>query len=81
MDHPLAEAVLRAFEQKPRLDGSAIAPLLAGGSLTAREASHFSYVGEHALKALHRDGKLIRDDAGWFLLKKQNVERLPLARP
>jgi hypothetical protein len=75
--HPLAHIVLKAFQHQPLLDGSKLAPILAGQSLTAKEARYYSLVAAHTLEILRKVGLLTRNEHGWYhLLERDNVARL-----
>jgi hypothetical protein len=78
--HPLADIVAKAFDASPRHDGTSLAPFLFGTAAhTAKEFTYYRGVAEHTLRAMEKAGTLTRDRFGWFLMKKENVARLPLA--
>jgi hypothetical protein len=79
--HPLAGIIVQAFAEKPRHDGTSLAPYLFGTAALRprpKEFRHYRHVAEHALEIMHRAGLVVRDGHGWFLLRKQNVQ--PMGR-
>jgi hypothetical protein len=74
---PLVEVVMRVFQHEPLLDSSKLAPILAGQTLTSREARCYGLVAAHTLEILRKAGLLARNAHGWYhLLERDNVARL-----
>lgn len=71
-NHPMAELVLRAFEDVPAHDAVTLAVYLSDASGTSVSDGltnlmrHYRIVAEDVLGCLHEQGAVTRDAMGWY---------------
>lgn len=67
--HPLEDIVLRAFAESDHHDGSSLGHFFAASMWPAFAAS-YCIVARDVLRCMESQGKLQRDEMGWYFLVK-----------
>jgi hypothetical protein len=65
--HPIEPLVLQAFAERAAHDGASLAYFLAGAHVRGASKA-YTTVARDVLGCMHAQGKLTRDECGWFRL-------------
>ena len=72
--HPLEDVVLRAFAKSDHQDASSLGYFLAGAILRGGGNKSYHTVAKDVLGYMEGQGKLRRDEVGWYYLDTKSVE-------
>lgn len=65
--HPLEPVVFKAFAERPHHDGTSLGYYLAGAVVRGASKA-YAKVARDALSYMEGQGKLVRDERGWWRL-------------